>query len=121
MAIEDFFDHTCDIYHVTSSSQASGYGLPAADAYSYPAAPDVEAVLCHFSLRAASNELVQNEPQTDLISRVKVSFPAGTDIRINDKLVWLQNGLEYRMELPMNIRDHHMAGYAQRRGKQAAI
>ena len=36
MAIEDFFDHRCSIYHTQQESTSPGYGLPGSPKFKYP-------------------------------------------------------------------------------------
>lgn len=122
MAIEDFFNHTCNIYHITSDEKSPGYGLPGTPSYSYPLTPSLSGVSCHFSVaNATSVSLVQNEPQADYNARVKVAFPIGTDIKLNDRIVHLETGLEYLVEIPNNIRNHHIAVFATRNKKLAPL
>ena len=45
----------------------------------------------------------------------------GTDIRINDKVVDCETGLEYTAERPRNIRDHHIFVYIKRTKEQEAL
>ena len=54
MAIEDFFDHRCSIYHTQQESTSPGYGLPGSPKFKYPKQPDLEEVPCHFGVRSAS-------------------------------------------------------------------
>ena len=42
MAIEDFFDHRCSIYHTQQESTSPGYGLPGSPKFKYPKQPDLE-------------------------------------------------------------------------------
>lgn len=44
MAIEDFFDHRCSIYHTQQESTSPGYGLPGSPKFKYPKQPDLEEV-----------------------------------------------------------------------------
>ena len=39
MAIEDFFDHRCSIYHTQQESTSPGYGLPGSPKFKYPKQP----------------------------------------------------------------------------------
>lgn len=112
--IEDFFDHECDVYHVQKVQSSPGYNLPAATDYSYGEAPDIARLSCHFGVKSASVMTAQHEPQKELISRIKLTYPAGTDIRINDKIVDCGTGLVYTAELPRNIRGHHQFVYITR-------
>ena len=63
MAIEDFFDHRCSIYHAQQESTSPGYGLPGSPKFKYPKQPDLEEVPCHFGVRSASIQIAQQQPQ----------------------------------------------------------
>ena len=112
--IEDFFDHKCDVYHVQKQQGSPGYGLPEAATYSYGDDPDIAGLPCHFGVKSSSVIVVQQEPQNALDSRIKLTYPAGIGIRINDKIVDCGTGLAYTAELPRNIRDHHQFVYIKR-------
>lgn len=114
MAIENLFDHKCDIYHLTELPRSLGYGIEDSD-YVYPDMPDAENVSCHFNVNPSGN-LEQTESANEYIYTGKLQLPAGTDIRINDKIVDRGNGLVYTAEIPKNIRNHHMVVTIQRKG-----
>lgn len=119
--IEDFFDHTCDIYHLTQTEEDAGYGLGGKPVFGYPDAPDIENIRCHFAVKYQTLVTIQREPQQDLDARIKLTLPAGTDIRVNDKVVSRVTGYEYRVEIPRNIRDHHVYAYIKRQDGQRAL
>lgn len=114
--IEDFFDHTCDIYHATQETVSRGYGLPdsVGEKLTYPTKPDISDQICHFSVKTGSLMVVQQEPQRDLDARLKLTLPAGTDIRANDKIVSGVTGYIYTAEIPRDIRGHHMTVWVNR-------
>lgn len=114
MSIESFFDHTCDIYHVRSEGKSPGFGLPSSQAFSYGKEPDESGVMCHFSIKSSTVSVTQTEPANVLDAKIKLSLPIGTDIRLNDKIVWLENGTEYTAELPRNVRNHHLFAFVRR-------
>lgn len=114
MSLEAFFDHTCDIYHITNTPQSPGYGLPASPSFSYPAEADIKGLRCHFGVKSASVTVTQTEPANMMDAKIKLTLPAGTDIRLNDKIVWPETGYEYTAEQPRNIRGHHMFVYIKR-------
>ena len=66
MAIEDFFDHKCDIYHLSGTVQKRKYGLPDTQEYKYSTQPDIKNQPCHFSVKSGNVATVQKEPQRDL-------------------------------------------------------
>ncbi len=108
MAIEDFFDHKCDIYHLSGTVQKRKYGLPDTQEYKYSTQPDIKNQPCHFSVKSGNVATVQKEPQRDLEASQKLTLPIGTDIRINDRIVDCATGCEYEAEVPRNIRGHHI-------------
>lgn len=112
--IEDLFDHRCDVYHVQKRQESPGYDLPAATAYSYGDTPDIAELPCRFGVKSASVTVIQQDPQNNLDSRIKLTYPIGTDIRINDKIVDCDTGLVYTAEHPRNIRGHHHFVYITR-------
>lgn len=121
MAIEDFFDHRCSIYHTQQESTSPGYGLPGSPKFKYHKQPDLEEVPCHFGVRSASIQIAQHQPQNDMDSDIKLTLPAGTDIRLNDKIVSSETGLEYTAGQPRNIRGHHMTVKIYRTAQQRPL
>lgn len=122
MAIGDFFDHKCDIYHITAHSDSPGYGLPDSGAkYSYGSTPDISDLSCHFGVKPSTITIIQKEPYNDSNARIKLTVPSGTDIRINDKVVDKDSGYEYTAEQPRNIRGHHIFVYIKRTDVQKAL
>lgn len=109
MAVEDFFDHVCNIYHMAGTARKRGYGLPDSKDFQYPEFPDISGQPCHFSVKSGAIAIVQQEPQKDMNASLKLTLPIGTDIRINDKVVDCSTGYAYEAEIPRNIRGHHMA------------
>ena len=110
MAIEDFFDHRCSIYHTQQESTSPGYGLPGSPKFKYPKQPDLEEVPCHFGVRSTSIQIAQQQPQNDMDSDIKLTLPAGTDVR-----------LEYTAGQPRNIRGHHMTVKIYRTAQQRPL
>lgn len=121
MAIEDFFDHECSIFHVKKENKSPGYGLEESPVYSYGAIPDIETSPCHFYVRNSSINIVQNEPEKRYEDHVKLALPIGTDIRLNDLVVNKETGMKYEAEIPKNIRGHHIAVYLNRQGIKGAL
>lgn len=121
MAIENFFDHTCNIFHLRSEGKSPGFGLPAAPEFKYDADPDLAGVACHFHVKGFSPLFKEQSPHTDMDGSEKLSLPAGTDVRINDKIVDLTTGVEYTAGVPRNIRDHHIAVQLHRTTAQRAL
>lgn len=119
MAIEDLFDHKCNIFHLQSESGKRGYGLPDSRNFRYSDVPDISDQPCHFSVRNGTLVVVQGEPQKDLNASLKLSLPIGTDIRINDKIVDCDTGFEYEAEVPRSIRGHHIVVQVHRASPKA--
>ena len=114
MAFEDLLDHRCDIYHMVKGEKDMGFAIKQTG-FSYPKVPDVEDVACHFNVNANA-ELTQTESANEFIYSGKLQLPAGTDVRVNDKVVDKNTGLAYTAEMPHNIRDHHIMVNIQRKG-----
>lgn len=108
MSIEDFFDHTCSIYHLEKNKTEFGYGIAPIESSAYGDEPAITGQFCHFHVKSDGTRLVQEDPYSAIEGTIKLSLPAGTDIRINDKVVWDGPGLSYRAGLPRQIRGHHV-------------
>lgn len=121
MSLEDFFDHQCDIYHIREEQASPGYGLATSPSFSYPPEPDIKEQRCHFGVRSQSVTITQTAPANLMDAKIKLTLPAGTDVRLNDKIVNSTTGLEYTSELPVNIRGHHIFVYIKRTGEQKAL
>lgn len=121
MAIENFYDHKCNIFHLLREEQSPGFGLPAAPSFDYADAPDLAEVACHFSVKNALPTFAERGPHTDMDATDKLALPPGTDVRINDKIVDLSTGVEYTAGVPRNIRDHHIAVQLHRTTAQRAL
>lgn len=119
--IEDFFDHKCDIYHLRETETTEDYGLPGKPAFSYPEQPDEAGVACHFGIKNQRVIVVQQEPQQDLDARIKLTLPAGTDVRLNDRIISKETGYEYRAEVPRDIRGNHIFVYVNRQEGTKAL
>lgn len=118
MALEDFFDHTCTLFHVKKDSSNLGYGISDKNHFSYPDVADEKDkdIPCHFSVKNGTYQVAQGEPQNAYTARLKLSLPIGTDIRANDKVVSGVTGYTYVAEIPRKIRDHHIIVYVNRSG-----
>lgn len=121
MSIENFFDHTCNIYHLQSADKSPGFNLPSSPAFSYGEEPDEAGVPCHFAVKSATVTVTQTEPANMLDAKIKLTLPAGTDIRMNDKIVWPETGTEYTAEFPRNVRNHHLFVYIKRIDAQRPV
>lgn len=108
MSIEDFFDHTCSIYHLEKKQTDFGYGIAPEVHQSYSQDPAITGQSCHFHVKSDGTRLVQDDPYSAIEGTIKLSLPVGVDIRLNDKVVWEDTGLCYRAGLPRRIREHHV-------------
>lgn len=121
MAFKTLLDHTCDIYHIQRSDTSPGYDLPSSPSFNYPKQPDLAAVPCHFGVTHSTVAVVQADPQANLEAKLKLALPAGTDVRLNDKIVDCTSGYEYTAEVPRNIRGHHVTVLLHRTGQQEPL
>ena len=51
-------------------------------------------------------------------AKIKLTLPAGTDVRWNDKIIDCNTGFEYTAEQPRNIRGHHIFVYVKKIGEE---
>lgn len=109
MAIEDFFNHTCNIFHLQKRSVNIGCGIEDTEYY-YKDTADTENIQCHFYLKTPE-QFTYNDPQPYVTGRIKLALPIGTDIRTNDKVINNITGLGYIAEVVHNIRNHHLMVY----------
>lgn len=115
MPFDELLDHKCAIYHMTKPEKSFGYGINAGS-FAYPDIPDIPETACHFNVSDIGS-MEQTEDANEYIVAGKLNLPFGTDVRVNDKIVDLGNGIEYRAEVPQNIRNHHMIVKVHRKGK----
>ena len=121
MSLEALLDHTCDIYHIQKERKSPGYGLAASPSFDYPEEPDIKEQACHFGVKSASVTVTQTAPVNLMDSKIKLTLPIGTDIRLNDKVVNCDTKLEYTAEHPVNIRNHHLIVVLKRKDGQKAL
>ncbi len=121
MSLEALLNHTCDIYHIRKEGKSPGYGLAASPSFEYPEEPDIEGQSCHFSVKLHNATITQTAPANLMDAKLKLTLPIGTDVRLNDKIVNCENGLEYTAEQPVPIRDHHIIVYIKREEAQKPL
>ncbi len=114
MAIEDFFEQRCSIYHLEKIVVDMGYGITSTK-YGYPEVPNIENVPCHFNVEASAG-LNQTEVANEYLYTGKLQLPVGTDVRVNDKIIESSTGLEYYAQVPRTVRNHHTIVMVQRKG-----
>ena len=105
---DDFLNHKCDIYHLETEKVEAGYGTRTGDTKTAQETAEV-GVPCHFHRKNNTLRIVQSEPHSEVDGEVKLSLPAGTDIRKNDRVFDYETGIFYRAGLPKLIHgDHHI-------------
>lgn len=121
MAFEDFFNHTCDIYHIKKGGKSPGYGLASSPSFEYPAEPDIKKQKCHFGVKSASVTITQTAPANLMDAKIKLMLPIGTDVRLNDKIVNCDTRMEYTAEQPVDVHGHHLFVYIKAIGGQRPL
>lgn len=121
MSFESMLKHKCDVYHLRKTTTSPGYGLPGQTVYSYPSTPDIVGQQCHFGVKAGMQVIIQNEPQADYQAKIKLTLPLGADIRLNDKIVSLENGYDYTAEIPVKVRSNHQFVMLHRSSTQSPL
>lgn len=114
MAFEDFLNHKCSIYHLVTQTTSPGFGLPGQTTYSYPDKPDLEHIPCHFNVDANA-AVIQQNPMNTYLYLGKLQLPAGTDVRVHDKIVNEETGVAFTAQFPQDIRGHHIVVTIQRK------
>jgi hypothetical protein len=104
MSYVDLLTDRCDILHLTETQEAAEYGVPGETEYAYPDTPDLTDVSCLFAKE--SIQVTKEEPGVSIVQSFLVHFFVETDVRFNDKVIF--NGTTYRLEVPRNIRNHHI-------------
>lgn len=120
MAFLDLLDHRCEIYHLKRSEGSLGYGLPSAVTFNYSDIAD-EVTGCHFGMESLETSVSQHSPQNIFKEKIKLTLPITVDVRMNDKIIDCDTGLEYTAERPRNIRNHHAFVYIKRIKQQEAL
>lgn len=105
---EDFFNHSCNIYHLEEGKVNVGYGITATNVRIPHKEADEKDIRCHFHIKTNGNvRIVQKEPYAKADGEVKLSLPAGTDIRKNDVVEDYSNGIKYRAGIPREVHGGH--------------
>lgn len=121
MSFNNLLNHKCDIYHLIEGEASPGYGLAASPSFAYPNAPDVVGQKCHFGVRSQNVSITQGEPANLMEAKIKLTLPAGADVRLNDKITDCATGFEYTAEQPVRVREHHQFVYIKPKGEQRAL
>lgn len=121
MSLGNLLNHHCDIYHIQETDSSPGFGLPSSPDFSYPETPDICAQACHFGVSQQRINIVQTAPANLMEAKIKLTLPAETDVRLNDKIVDCATGLEYTAEQPVSVRGHHIFVYVKKTEGQKAL
>lgn len=105
---EDFFNHQCDIYHLSDSIVNAGYGIKLEKTKRETLVAGAKNVPCHFYVKSNSIKVISKEPYSSIEGEIKLSLPIGTDILKNDIIMSHETGLYYRAGLPRRIQNHHI-------------
>lgn len=111
---ERLLNNKCDIYHYERKNVSKGYGLSSVED-GYPEIPNLTDIKCH--VHSETINVVQSEPYQNLTARRKAEFPLGTDIRLNDKVIF--ESMAYYAEVPYTVRNHHITVYLQRKDRDS--
>lgn len=109
---DDYLNDKCDIYHLAASAVTAGYGINATSVMDWQSQPAATDVSCHFHIKNDALQVAQAEPQSELQGNVKLTLPAGTDIRKNDLVISktcasIESGLRFRADTPRTIFGNH--------------
>jgi len=116
MSYRNLLIHRCDIYHLTKKENGGSWGIPSEDLeeeFSYNDVPDLLNEPCYFTEK--NQTITQGDPNPTIIQSFLVHFLPTADIRVNDKVVW--NGVEFKLQMPKKIRNHHIEVTAVRSEK----
>lgn len=115
---DDFLNHRCNIYHLTDGTVDVGYGIRKNTTRETEGTASETDVPCHFQVKASDTlRIVQDEPFSALDGEIKLTLPAGTDIRENDTVESQCTGLKYRAGVPREIHGgHHITVKLYREG-----
>lgn len=115
MSYQSMLTDRCDIFHITSTPSPAKYGVPSeqqAKKMNYPDLPDAANVACYFTPMNATYD--QKEPNRTSFEQFRVHFMPFVDIRLNDKV--MKDGIEYRLQTPRKVKNHHWEVVAIREG-----
>lgn len=108
MSINQLFDHKCDIYRLQESVESGTYGLPDSKTFGYTSTPVAVDQECHFKLSALSAGVTRTDPNKQVFQEGKLTFPLGTDVQNQDKVVNKETQVTYIVYFPKNLRGNHI-------------
>jgi hypothetical protein len=117
MSYQSLLTDRCNIFHLMPNPVESRYGVPSGDLgveFTYDTEADLLNVPCYFTRNSSNSSYQQNEPNRTIIESFLVHFMPSIDIRFNDKVIW--NNIEYRLQIPRKIKNHHWEVVAVREG-----
>ncbi|MBM0064933.1 DUF3599 family protein [Alkalicoccobacillus gibsonii] len=110
MSLENFLVHTCDVFRLVAVAPKKSYGIEIEQPNQSAEEPVYTGVPCYF--QELTQDVVQGQPHTTFVQRMRVTFPAGTDIKLNDTVKW--SGATYKLQQPKDVRGHHIIVTATR-------
>lgn len=117
MSYQKMLTDRSDVFHIKSEAAPTKYGVPSVDkakVYNYPEVADLTNVPCLFTKAGGFSSYLQGEPNRSINEQWLVHFMPNVDIRLNDKVI--KDGVEYRLQTPRKVRNHHWEVIAVREG-----
>lgn len=115
MSYHSLLTDRCDLFHLEKQeAMHSKFGIPTGDlqmTLSYSEVPSLRDLACYIIEKSQS--LVQEEPNTVIYQSYLVHFPLGSDVRLQDKMVW--NGVSLKLQQPKIVKNHHIEVMAVRK------
>lgn len=104
----------CDIFPLKNQNWNYGYGIEGDNQqYYYDKEPCISQVPCYFApVGTGKGGIVQEEPNAKIYESYLVHFLIGTDVKVKYKIQ--KDGVFYKLEIPRNIRNHHIEVMAVR-------
>ena len=82
---EEFMNHKCNIYHLKDGTVDVGYGIKDGTVKKTGSTAVIKEQPCHFHTKVGDTvRIVQNKPFSSADGEIKLTLPAGVDIRKND-------------------------------------
>lgn len=106
MAFEDFLKDKCSIYRLSKQEKDKGFGQKE-EIYEYSDVATYDDVSCHFLTNSKSVNTAQQEPNSKMFINGFVTLLQGQDVKINDKIINKENGVEYTVKFINSINGHH--------------
>lgn len=104
--MEHLLIHTCDLYYQQKKEESKNYGLPSEEEFFFDSEPSKTDVKCYIYQSGLANRTNNTEPFETITEIINAIFALNEVIRHNDRLVF--NGITYRIDNPMPVRNHHI-------------